>query len=174
MTVTLGALNWEVAEYARHWRNDPRIMRWCRQTDFISEAEQEAWFKRQSEDPSIRMYAVKVDHPDGYDVIGVCGLTSIDWTARRAEFSLYIEPDSQKLGHGRDALLALFDHGFNGLNLNQIWGEVLIGNPALNLFDDLGMKRDGVRRDFYFKDGQYTDCVLISILREEWNGKEKD
>ncbi len=169
MTVNLGALDSSHNDLLRHWRNDPRIYSWCRQSDFISDADQERWFKRQSEDPSILMYAVWAAGV----IVGAAGLTSIDWINRRAEFSLYIGPEFQQRGYGKAALAALFDHGFYALNLKQIWGECFAKNPAMSLFAELGMMEDGVRRAFYFKDGKYIDCHLISIMREEWHGQEE-
>jgi len=162
--VVLGALNSTHADKIREWRNDPRIMRWCRQKDLISDIEQVRWFEAQDVDPKIKMYSVF----KGSDLIGVCGFTSIDMLARHAEFSLYIAPSFQRKGYGTKALRTLFKHGFNSLGLEQIWGEVLEGNPAINTFQGLGMKVDGKRRSVYFKEGKLWDSTLVSILRDEW------
>ena len=139
-------------------------MRWCRQSDVISDVEQAAWFSRQSADPTIKMYAVTAQG----GIVGVAGLTSIDRLARRAEFSLYIGPEHHGEGYGRKALVALFTKGFRDLALNLIWGESFDGNPAIRLFESLGMIREGTRRDFYFKDGRFIDAHLFSIRSTEW------
>ncbi len=163
--ITLGPLDSSDCERIRAWRNDPRIWRWCRQHDWISDANQDHWFKRQTADPTIKMYALM----GNCRIVGVAGLTSIDAVNRRAEFSLYVGPEFHGLGYGADGLMALFDHGFHELNLHQIWGECFSGNDvALKLFKKMGMREDGIRRDFYFKNGAYTDCQLISILATEW------
>jgi len=150
----------------RQARNDSRIRDWCRQHDLISDLDQDAWYEKQNSDPTISMYSVS--NLDS-SLLGVCGLTSIDHIIRRAEFSLYIFPQHHKKGLGEKVLKTLFTHGFNELNLKQIYGETFVGNPALGLFEKLGMKIDGIRRDFYYKDGKYLDCTLISIMRSEWN-----
>jgi len=160
----LGALNSTHMERVREWRNDEKIIRWCRQTDLISDTEQQAWFDRQSKDASIKMYSVF----HGPDMVGVCGFTSIDPLAAHAEFSLYVSSKFQGKGIGTKALKTLFNHGFLSLGLNQIWGEVLAGNPALALFEKLGMKKDGTRRDVYFKNGRLCNSSLVSILKSEW------
>lgn len=100
--------------------------------------------------------------------IGVCGLTSIDMTNRRAEFSLYLIPSYQGKHLGSKALTILLEHAFNNLGLMQVWGEVFEGNPAIESFEKLGFKRDGVRRDFYFRDGKFINANLISIKDDEW------
>lgn len=146
------------------WRNHPSIMRWNRQSDYLTEARHREWFDNLDYNTT-RMYAVrKTTGP----LVGIAGLTSIDWAIARAEFSLYIGTEYQRMGFGKAALELLLDHGFVTLGLHMIWGESFTGNPAQKIFDAVGMKRDGVRRDFYRKNGEYVDAHLFSILRREW------
>lgn len=151
------------------WRNDHRIWQWCRQNDLISDAEQLAWFEKQSKDNTIKMYKTTVKTKDKYVAVGVCGFTSIDMTNRRAEFSLYISPNFQGNSFGKKALNCLLTHGFKNLGFNTIWGEVFDGNPAINMFYALGFKHEGTRREFYFRDGKFINAELISIKASEWN-----
>lgn len=151
-------------EILRLWRNDYQIWKHCRQHDLINERQQHNWFEIQAKDQNTRMYGVYVDNEE---LIGVCGLTTIDWIARKAEFSLYIAPEYQGGGFASKALKTLFNHGFSNLNLNLIWGETFNGH-AHKVFEHLGMVTEGVRRDFYFKDGKYLDATLISVRRSEW------
>ena len=150
-------------------RNDPRVYRWCRQNNLITDLQQEEWIKKISFDPSIRMYTIWTHHSTshGVELVGVCGLTSIDLINKRAEFSCYIDPDHQKKGFAKDALKALFKYGFEEMNLNIIWGETFSDNHAQHLFEKMGMVKEGVRRDFYFKAGKYCDAILYSIKRTE-------
>lgn len=162
--VYLGPLDSHHNELIRSWRNDYEIWRWCRQNDLISDIDQAKWFERQSKDPSIKMYGVfsNID-----ELVGVCGLTSIDQVNRRAEFSLYIGVNHQEQGYGRKALKILLQHGFKNLGLHQIWGETFEDNPAASMFESLGFKHDGTRRSFYFKDGKFIDCHLYSVFESE-------
>lgn len=160
-------------EQLRIWRNDYRIWQWCRQNDFITDVEQQRWFEAQNKDSSIKMYKIlvqlnKKDAEPQLIPIGACGLTSIDLTHRRAEFSLYVAPAYQGNAFGNQALGVLLTHGFKNLGLNSIWGEVFDGNPALDKFLELGFKKEGLRRDFYFRDGKFIDAHLISIKATEW------
>lgn len=108
------------------------------------------------------MYAIDdIDHR----LVGVCGLTSIDWINRRAEFSLYIGPEHHGCGLGEAALRALVRHGFERLNLHSIWGEAFDTNPAMKMFERVGFKHEGVRKHFYFRSGRYVDAHLFSILK---------
>ncbi len=158
----------ENLEQMRQWRNNHDVWRHCRQNDLISDVDQDAWFLRQSADPTIRMYVI-IRRVDGARVpVGVCGLTSIDLICRRAELSMYIGPEHHKKGYGREAFKLLFIHGFLNLGLHQIWIETIGTHPADKLFTELGFVPDGVRRDFYYKDGRHVDAHLYSILRQEW------
>lgn len=162
-------LDTKYREAIRQWRNDPSIMRWCRQSDLISDQEQDKWFRDQDQDQTIKMYSV---HDKDAGIVGVCGFTSIDRLCQHAEFSLYIAPAHQRYGFARMALKTLFTHGFMNQNLNSIWGESFDGNPAIGLFLKLGMQQDGTRREFYFKDGKFVDAHLFSITYEEWKGQK--
>ena len=167
-TLELRALDRSHMDQARRWRNDWRVWAWTRQNDLISDWDQEKWFERQAADPTIKMYAV-VSVANGTDrLVGVAGLTSLDWPNRRAEFSLYVGPEHQRAGFGRRALETLLAHAFGNLGLRQVWGETFDGNPAMKLFGELGFQVDGKRRGFYFKDGKFIDAYLISIMDDEW------
>lgn len=147
-----------------YWRNDPSVWEWTRQNDLICESEHDAWFGRQAKDPSIKMYGVFLDR----DQVGVCGLTSVSLQNRNAEFSLYLIPQFRKMGLGKKTLITLFSHGFMNMGLKSIWGETFEDNPAQKTFEAIGMKRDGVRRQFYWKDGRFKDAILFSMLDSEF------
>lgn len=146
------------------WRNSPEIFKWCRQYESITADAHERWHEWQEKDPNTRMYGVIA----GEALVGVCGLTSIDWINRRAEFSLYIGPENQGKGYGEQALRALCRHGFDVLNLNCIWGEAFDGNPAIEMFKRVGFKEEGRRRQFYFREGKYIDAILFSLIGGEF------
>jgi RimJ/RimL family protein N-acetyltransferase len=167
--VKLDAINTDDLHKIRLWRNKPEVYEWCRQNDLISDYKQKKWYVSQANNDAVRMFMVK----DGTNYpVGVCGLTSIDWVNSRAEFSLYIDPKARGKGLARAGLKTLFDYGFKTLGLNLIWGETFEGNPAHKLFESLKMKKDGVRRQFYFKDGRYINATLYSVTSKEWVDNE--
>lgn len=155
-------------EMLRGWRNDPAIWWWCRQFDLISDAEQRLWYEALQKDKSQRLW--KIIHAGS--AVGVGGLTSIDPINQKAEFSLYISPHWQNQGLARDALSQILTHGYNFLNLNMIWGECFAGNKAFELFKDMGFAIEGIRRDFYFRDGRFINAMLLSMSRGEWREKK--
>lgn len=160
--VALKPLDSKHSEIIRDWRNNPKIWKWCRQYDVISDLEQERWFRNQP--PDTKMYAIF----SGGEIVGVCGFTSIDHVNSRAEFSLYIGPEFQGARLGEKALKTLLSHGFMNHGFNSIWGETFAGNPAAKTFERIGMTKDGTRREFYFRDGKFIDAHIYSITSKEW------
>jgi ribosomal-protein-alanine N-acetyltransferase len=147
------------------FRNDPRVFQWCRQFEPLTKRQHYQWFESLHERADVKMYAVMLNK----QLLGVCGLTSIDWVNRRAEFSLYIDPDGHGLGFGSTALDMLLRVGFNVLNLNLVWGESFDGNPAMKMFERIGFKREGTRRQFYYRKGKYVDAHLFSITKDDYD-----
>jgi [ribosomal protein S5]-alanine N-acetyltransferase len=162
--VALGPLESKYT-FIKHWRNNPKVWKWCRQNDLISDAQQQKWFENQSNDPTIKMYMVWSSESE---TVGVCGFTSIDMLNRRAEFSLYISPEHHCKGLGKKALKTLVHHGFRNLGFQSIWGESFDGNPAMKMFEQVGFVKEGVRRNFYFRDGRFIDAHLYSLQVYEW------
>lgn len=161
----------ELAKYippsqAFEWRNDSSLNHWTRQNGLISRAHHEAWLKNIEEDPSIEMFGIWADS-DLF--VGVAGLTSISLIHGTAEFSLYIASDYKRNGYGKAALKELLKYGFHHRRLNIIWGETFVGNPALKMFLNLGMKEEGRLRQRYFKNGKYVDSIMVSLTREEFD-----
>lgn len=153
------------------WRNSPKVFKWCRQNEKLSDHEHDSWFSRIKSDPTIKMYALygpKSVDLKCIELVGVTGLTSIDRLNSRAEVSLYIDPELHRQGLGFKAARSLTDKAFNVHNLNSIWGEAFEGSPAIGLFQKCGFKEEGRRRQFYFREGKYVDAILFSLLRSEY------
>lgn len=154
------------------WRNYKSIYKWCRQNDMISRSHHERYWYLVDSAQDKKFWSI-VDLRQE-KTIGCAGLTDIDYINRRAEFSLYIGKEYQGQGFAKPSLISLFDRGFDTLNLNLIWGECFDGNHAMKIFEDIGMTKEGRRRDFYFKEGRYIGATLYSVTREEWIEKRKE
>lgn len=164
--LSLRRLDSSDADITFAWRNNPDVYKWCRQNDVLHYDNHLNWMHSQCQDKSISMYSI-ID-AGSEEMVGVCGLTSIDLVNRRAEFSLYIGPEHQGQGFGEAALRELVAKGFNAYGLNSIWGEAFDGNPAIKMFERVGFKREGVRREFYFREGKFVDAILFSLLRSQY------
>jgi len=160
-------------EYLRKCRNNPLVHNWCRQVGLIDTISQDSWMQRISDDIKIRMYTIQhekafEDHGTSYHTIGLCGFTGITPTHNTAEFSIYIDPDCQKKGYATAALKTLIRHGFEDLNFNRIWGETFDANPGIKLYEKLGFKKEGTLRETYYKQGNYINSHIYSILKKDF------
>jgi UDP-4-amino-4,6-dideoxy-N-acetyl-beta-L-altrosamine N-acetyltransferase len=158
-------------EKLRQWRNKPELRRYFREYREISSTMQKNWFNsRVLDNPNQVDFEIHDKHTD--KLLGHCGLYYINWIHRHAEFGIYIgDEDFRQGGYGSDALRTLLKYGFNDLNLNKIWCEVYSNNDAIGVYRHIGFVDEGCLRQNYFNEGQYWDCYLMSMLREEYREK---
>ncbi len=73
-----------------------------------------------------------------------------------------------------EAMTAVIDFGFERMGLNRIEVYVMPRNKrSVRMIRRLGFKREGLIRQRYFDEfGNFTDDILFSMLRRDWDGKE--
>ena len=102
--------------------------------------------------------------------IGNIALQSINPIHRSAELSILIgDPDSWGLGYATEASQLICKQGFEALNLRRIGCGTYANNIGMQrVAIAIGMKKEGVRRQAIFKDGQYLDLIEYGLLRDEY------
>ncbi len=173
--IRLRALEREDLRQLRDWRNDPEIFSRVREYRFLNIENQEAWFDSLRDDRRTIMFGIVKDLTVELDpmesfLIGVCGLTGIDWVGRKGEISIYIGLAEQRgKGQGLKILDLLAAYAFRECNLQRLWAEVFVNNiPSLRLFAKAGFTEEGRLRSHAFKSGKYQDSILFGLLRNEW------
>ncbi|MHA2405405.1 MAG: GNAT family N-acetyltransferase [Candidatus Hermodarchaeia archaeon] len=106
------------------------------------------------------------------ELLGVCGLFGLQKINRKAELMITLFDESNRnQGHGTEALQLLLDYGFNQLNLHRI---VLftheINKRAQQVYEKIGFKPGGRRRQASFFEGAYHDLLLYDMLDSEFRG----
>lgn len=88
---------------------------------------------------------------------------------RRAELGIALgDKASWDGGYGTDTMRTLCRFGFSEMNLHRIELWVFAENArARHVYEKLGFREEGVRRDAFFKHGRYQDMVLMSLLEGE-------
>ena len=72
-------------------------------------------------------------------------------------------------GYGADALRAFIGFLFKTFNLNRIWLATYVYNRrAINAYEKVGFKKEGILREDALIDGKFVDSVLFSILHKEF------
>jgi len=149
------------------WRNDPEIYRWFFEHEPLSLARQETWFERllQKQDEWLWL----AETPGERDVVGMIGLSRIDWRNRRAEMGrLIVSPRHRRHGYAREMSELALAYAFEHLNLHRVTLEVFADNAAaIALYARLGFQEEGCLRQHVFAQGRYRDVLIMAKLRPE-------
>lgn len=153
------------------WRADRELIsRLGAPYRFINEEVDERWFNAYMDRRSntVRCAVVDADAPD--QILGLVSLTDIDYLNRSCQLHMMIGDKNQRgKGMGTFAFSEMIRHAFDDLNLNRMEAYILADNAAsLAACSKVGFKQEGLLRQYAFKDGEYRDTVIMSILREEW------
>ena len=106
-------------------------------------------------------------------LIGEAGLLRMFYPWRTTDLTLIIgEKDCWGKGYGTEAILLLLDYAFGYLNFHRVSvGVVGFNERALQFYQKVGFKKEGVQRDGYYYNHEYHDFVMMSILKEEFRAK---
>ena len=166
--VNFRALEEKDLRQLRDWRNQSYVRKSCREYLLLNMENQVQWFKSlHKKPPNNIMFGI--ENKKG-ELIGVCGLTWIDWKNRNAEVSIYIgEKDWQGKGVANESIDLLLQYGFNTLNMHKIYAMIFAFNEAsITLFEKSGFILEGSQRESHYIDGKYWNVLLYGILKEEY------
>lgn len=127
------------------------------------------YFDSQQDHSRTVMFAICERETGRY--IGNARLFDINWIHRICGYGRLIGPrDARGKGLGSDALIQLLRHGFHGLGMNRIWSAAWVQNAqSLSSNDKVGMTREGIAKEFVFKNGEFHDAVYLRMLRSEFD-----
>lgn len=166
--VSLTALEEKDLEKLRDWRNLPHMRKSAREYRLLNMIIQKNWFKsiHENDPPKEIMFGIISKN----SLIGVTGLTYIDWKNRHAEISIYMaKPGWQKTKLAKEVLELVMKYGFNELNLHRLWAEIfLTTSENVLLFKTLNFKLEGTLRQKLWRDGKWWNSVVYSKLAMEF------
>ncbi|MGD9675232.1 MAG: GNAT family N-acetyltransferase [Candidatus Bipolaricaulia bacterium] len=150
------------------WINDPELLPFLmRRTPMGRSAERE-WLLQQGR--SETSFSVAIVLKDGDRHIGNAGLHGVHPFNRSAEFGILIgEANGRERGYGSEAARLLIGHGFRELGLHRIQLHVYAFNErARRAYEKVGFRVEGTKREAYYRNGQFHDVIVMSILASEW------
>jgi RimJ/RimL family protein N-acetyltransferase len=133
----------------------------------IALAELEQRFDEALEEPdqTSMWFAAEVDD----ELIGECGLHSIDHYRRSCEIGIALGREYWAKGLGQDAVRTLVDFAFRDLGMHKVGLEVLADDDrAVGAYRKVGFVEEGRRREHSWFEGGFHDALVMGILREEW------
>ena len=150
------------------WINDPLVTATLTMRFPMSRAQEESWILSHYKDHSDLPLAIVVKEQDQH--VGNCGLHSIDYVNRSAEFGIMLgEKDQWGKGYAPEAARLIIDYGFNQLGMHRIFLHVYSHNErAQRVYENVGFIPEGSMRESYFRDGRYYDTLIMAILESEW------
>ena len=112
----------------------------------------------------------RIEHED--KLIGEIGFRTVKWFNRKAEISLFITPEHQGKGLGKQGLLMLMEFAFKKMNLYRLEAEVIDYNDrAKSLFEKVGFVLEGRLRSAKYNNGNYHDILRYGMLISEYDEK---
>ncbi len=107
---------------------------------------------------------------DTNKLIGYAGICNISKLNRSGEYFIFIgDRQHWAKGLGSQVTQLLLAIGFEKLGLNRIMLTVSEPNyAAIKAYENAGFKPEGRMRKACFRDNQFHDKLLMSILKDEW------
>ena len=151
------------------WINDSEILQFLARRHPMGRVQEKEWLADQYKSDNYLNLAIVLK--DGDRHIGNCGFNEIDYINRNAIFGILIgEKDAWHQGYGPEAAELILKHGFEQLGLHRIELDVYsLNERAQKAYEKVGFSLEGTRRESYFRNGQYHDTHVMSILESEWS-----
>ncbi len=156
-------------ENIKKWRNEQMSI--LRQWKPLTDRNQDKYWEIIANSTDSVLFSI-ID--DNEKLRGYCGLTNIDYISSRGELSFLLDTDHECDNDVHDKTLLsvlkmLSEYGFRQLNMNKIYTETYVYREGhIKTLESFGLKRDGILRKHVFKNGEYHDSVIHSILRSEY------
>ncbi len=76
---------------------------------------------------------------------------------------------AQGKGYAKEAVKLLVNYLFSGYPTERIAAFTDVENiPAQRVMEGVGFQREGILRQAMFRDGQWCDLAVYSVLRQDW------
>lgn len=156
------------AKFFAYWINQPEIMFKCgfeKPTD-EEEVKTDINVYHKSED-SVWFTITDLDG----NIIGETGLLRMFPAWHCTDLSIIIpDPKMQHKGYGTEAIRIMLDMAFDKYEMNRVAiGVVGMNTNALAFYNKIGFKQEGIQEQGYYYNNEYSDFIMMRILRQEWN-----
>lgn len=114
--------------------------------------------------------------PRGSDMpIGLVHVRALGPGFGTADWGVAIASEFWGSGIFSEAAEVILDFAFGVLHIHRLEARAAVCNARGNgAMKKLGAEREGVLRHAFFRNGDYLDQVVWSILREDWQRRQQD
>ncbi|MEJ5227561.1 UDP-4-amino-4,6-dideoxy-N-acetyl-beta-L-altrosamine N-acetyltransferase [Thermodesulfovibrio sp.] len=158
-------LNRQTLETIRKFRNHPEIRKWMYSDDIITKREHRNFVNSLRKDrKNFYFLAIK-----DTNLIGVISIKKLDIKNRNGYLGIYVNPEEKTKNLGKILGKVLIKLAFEILKLHTLKLEVLENNErAINLYEKLGFKREGLLREFVYKDNNWINVIIMGLTENEY------
>jgi len=151
-------------EWARLLHNEPNVLKMLGDPTVITKEQQQKWFQNLIKSNTSRRIIVENQE----EKIGFFRLDRIDYHNRSVETGGDIHKDFRGKGYAKPIYKKLFNYLFS-IGFNRVWLLVAEYNTiGINLYKKLGFQIEGTQHQAFFKEGEYKNLIMMSILKENW------
>lgn len=168
--ITLMPLKPEEYDYFFKWFKDKEAIRYSlgRWQKKHSRLQIKQWLEETIKDPSVVNFGIVEILTN--TLIGYAGISGISKTSNSGEYFIFIgDKECWGRGYGTEVTKLVVDYGFKKLKLHRI--SLTVSEPnigGLKAYTRAGFKEEGVLRDAAFRDGEYHNKIVMSILSRDW------
>ena len=157
----------EDAAFFARWFNDPMIMFQCGFTETTDEETERKRITCDHRRKDCRWFTIT--DLEG-NIVGETGLLRMFPQWRQTDLSIIIpDPAAQGKGYGTEAIRLMLDLAFHEYEMNRVAiGVVGLNERALRFYERIGFIKEGIQEQGYLWNGEYSDFIMMRILRREW------
>lgn len=171
--ITLSPLSLDNIYTHFRWNNDPELNRLDSEIPFAEESFGE--FKKRFEwmmKPSPTHKDFEIHAEDG-TLIGVAYITNISQDNGHCLIGITIgDRDYWGEGYGTEALELVLEFCFEEMGLHRVSTETFEYNTSWrSLVEELGFRKEGVERDYLYREDEYWDKEIYAMLEDEYRAR---
>ena len=167
--VTLRALEKEDLPSLKEWRNSLHVRKSTREYKLLNMINQKNWLEsiHQSNTQKDIMFGILNKKKK---LIGVTGLTYIDWKNRNSEISIYFSTKNwQVKTEAKEVINLVMEYGFEELNINRLYVEIFaLMKENIKLFTKMKFIKEGQLREKIWRENKWWDTLIFSKLAKEY------
>ncbi len=151
------------------WMNNPKVYKTMHFVPPISLENTKKWYE--SNLNNNKRFDAAFEDEDG-NLVAFGGLTNIDYSVRKAEFYIFVNPNMQGKGIGTSATRMLCKYGFDILQLHKIYLFTNGSNlGAKKTYEKVGFVLEGVHREENIIAEKFEDRLYYGLLAKDFDSE---
>ena len=167
----LRAFEYDDLAFINKLRNDDMFFTLtCGNKYYISSERNRKWIEDKIFNNHSQLYLMLCIIDDSRPIGYICS-TNIDYVNRKAQWGgIVIAKEFAGKGYGTEGGQLLLEHLFGELGMHMVYTFVREDHAAsLRLTEKVGFQKDGLVRDYIYKQNKFHNAYLCSILKSEYD-----